>query len=146
MNDHMEDFDGALGKSNSPEPGKKPLSSMSPVLVLKDGKPFMTLGSPGGPRIISAVANVLVNIIDFGMDIQAAIEAPRYHNPNSKTTDIESSVSQDVIKNLEARGHKFTVKNPLDLFFGGVQGVMYTPDGKLRGGADPRRDGVAVGY
>ncbi|WP_319401996.1 gamma-glutamyltransferase [uncultured Anaeromusa sp.] len=146
MNDHMEDFDGALGKINSPEPGKKPLSSMSPVIVLKDGKPFMTLGSPGGPRIISAVANVLVNIIDFGMDIQAAIEAPRYHNPNAKTTDIESSVSQEVIKNLEARGHKFTMKNPLDLFFGGVQGVMYTPDGKLRGGADPRRDGVAVGY
>lgn len=146
MNDHMEDFDGAIGKINSPEPGKKPLSSMSPVVVLKDGKPFMTLGSPGGPRIIPAVVNVLINVIDFGMDMQPAIEAARYHNPNGKTTDIESSLAPDVIKNLESRGHKISLKSPLDLYFGGVQGIMYAPDGKLHGGADPRRDGVAVGY
>lgn len=146
MNDEMLDFTDKIGHINSPEPGKRPLSSISPVIVLKDGKPFMTMGSPGGTRIIPAVTNVLVNTIDFGMDLQAAIVAARYHNPNAKATDIESAVASETIKALEEKGHKFKLRDSMDLFFGGVQGVMIGPDGKLHGGADPRRDGVAVGY
>ena len=71
---------------------------MAPCIVLKDGKPVLTVGTPGGPRIISAIANVLVNILDFGMDMQPAIEAGRFHNPNNPATDIEKVFSEDVMR------------------------------------------------
>ena len=146
MNDEMDDFSYEFGKVNSIAPGKKPLSSMAPCIVLKDGKPVLTVGTPGGPRIISAIANVLVNILDFGMDMQPAIEAGRFHNPNNPATDIEKVFSDDVMKKLTDMGYKFNLKDKNDLFFGGVQGVMIGKDGKLHGGGDPRRDGAAVGY
>jgi Gamma-glutamyltransferase len=119
---------------------------MAPCIVLKDGKPVLTVGTPGGPRIISAIANVLVNILDFGMDMQPAIEAGRFHNPNNPATDIEKVFSEDVMKKLTDMGYKFNLKDKNDLFFGGVQGVLIGTDGKLHGGGDPRRDGAAVGY
>lgn len=146
LNNEMDDFSTALGKSNSMEPGKRPLSSMSPVIVSKDGKPVLTMGTPGGPRIISAMANILVNIFDFGMDIQPAIEAGRFHNPNAKETHIEKVFSADTMKALTDMGHTFKQREANDLYFGGVQGVMYGKDGKLHGGADPRRAGQAFGY
>ena len=146
LNDEMGDFTYDVGKINSPEPGKKPLSSMSPMIVLKDGKPFLTVGSPGGTRIIPALVNVLVNIIDFNMDMQQAIDAPRLHNANGKETAIENAFKAEVMDKLKAMGHTFGLKDKNDLYFGGVQGIMYGKDGKLHGGADPRRDGVAVGY
>lgn len=146
MNNEMDDFSGQAGHINAPAPGKRPLSSISPVLVLKDGKPVLTVGSPGGPRIISAISSVLINIIDFGMDIQSAINAARYHNPNSAETAVEKNLPADTIKKLEERGHKISTRSELDLYFGGVQGIMVTTDGKLHGGGDPRRDGAAVAY
>jgi gamma-glutamyltranspeptidase/glutathione hydrolase len=146
MNNEMDDFSTDLKSVNCVAPGKRPLSSMSPVIVSKDGKPFMTVGSPGGPRIISAITNILVNVIDFGMDIQPAINAARFHNPNGKDSDIEKGFPETVMKALTDMGHTFKVRNANDLFFGGVQGILYGKDGKLHGGADPRRDGQALGY
>ncbi len=146
MNDEMDDFSPNPKSVNCPEPGKRPLSSMSPTIVLKDGKPFMTLGSPGATRILTAITNTVMNVVDFKMDMQAAIDAPRFHNTNSPKTVVESRLSPEILKNLEARGQKFEVKGPMDLYFGGVHAIMIMPDGKLHGGADPRRDGVAVGY
>ena len=145
LNNEMDDFSTALGQANSVAPGKRPLSSMSPVIVSKDGKPVLTMGTPGGPRIISAMANILVNIFDFGMDIQPAIEAGRFHNPNGKETHMEKVFSDEVMKGLKDMGHTFKMHEANDLYFGGVQGIMYK-DGKLHGGADPRRDGQAIGY
>jgi gamma-glutamyltranspeptidase/glutathione hydrolase len=146
MNNEMDDFSTDLKSVNCVAPGKRPLSSMSPVIVSKDGKPFMTVGTPGGPRIISAITNILVNVIDFGMDIQPAINAARFHNPNGKDSDIEKGFPETVMKALTDMGHTFKVRNANDLFFGGVQGILYGKDGKLHGGADPRRDGQALGY
>jgi gamma-glutamyltranspeptidase/glutathione hydrolase len=146
MNNEMDDFSTDLKSVNCVAPGKRPLSSMSPVIVSKDGKPFLTVGTPGGPRIISAITNILVNIIDFGMDIQPAISAARFHNPNGKDSDIEKGFPDGVMKALQDMGHTFKVRNANDLFFGGVQGILYGKDGKLHGGADPRRDGQALGY
>ncbi len=146
MNNEMFDFNATPGAANSPGAGKRPLSSMAPTMILKDGKPFATLGSPGGTRIISALANILVNLIDFEMGIQQAIEAPRFHNANSLTTAVEGGIQPEVLESLKSRGHKLSIRNNLDLYFGGAQGVMLGADGKLYGGADPRRDGVAVGY
>ena len=146
LNDEMDDFVPDPKSVNAPEPGKRPLSSMTPTIVLKDGKPFMTVGSPGATRIITAIANIIMNVVDYGMDLQSAIVAPRFHNPNRSTTDVEGRIPQDVLKNLEARGHKFTVKKEVDPYFGGAQGIMFKADGTMHGAADNRRLGMAVGY
>ena len=144
LNDQMHDFTVKPGTANSVEPGKKPLSSMSPTIVLKDGKPFMTIGSPGATRIITAVMQIISNVIDFGMGIQEAIEAPRIHCQGGAIM-LEDRISEDIQAELAEFGHEIDVKGSYDLYFGGAQGVMFK-DGKLHGGADPRRDGVAVGF
>jgi gamma-glutamyltranspeptidase / glutathione hydrolase len=147
LNNHMDDFVPKPGSPNSVQPGKRPLSSMAPTLVLKEGKAFLALGSPGGPRIITAVSRIIMNAIDFKMSMQEAIESPRFHNQNAAQTNIESRYPEEARKELEGKGYQFTVKGPMDLYFGGAQGIMVSPgDGKLHGGGDPRRDGVAVGY
>ncbi len=146
LNNEMDDFNPRPGTNNSVAPGKRPLSSMSPTLILKDGKPFLSLGSPGATRIITALAQILMNVIDHKMDIQQAIEAPRIH---CMTGDIfmEGRIPKDVQQALISRGHKLSVRKDMDLYFGGAQAVMIDPrTGLLYGGADPRRDGFAAGY
>lgn len=145
LNDEMDDFDFKPGLSNSIEPGKKPLSSMTPTLILKDGKPFMTIGSPGATRIIPTVAQVISNIVDHGMDIQEAINTPRMYDKDGKLS-LEGGIDEKVIEGLKNKGHEVDIKGEYDLFFGGVQGVMMESSGELHGGADPRRDGQAVGF
>jgi gamma-glutamyltranspeptidase/glutathione hydrolase len=146
MNNQMDDFVTTPGHANSPAAGKRPLSSMSPSLVLKDGKSFATLGSPGAQRIITAVASVLINMIDFDMDMQQANNAPRVHNNNTPATSVEARWPEATRNALIARGHELTVLTELDGFFGALQGVAILPDGTLHGSADPRRGGQAVGY
>lgn len=146
LNDHLSDFDDLPGRPNSIAPHKRPSSSIAPTLVLKDGKPFMTLGTPGGPRIISALAQIIMNVIDFGMGMDEAIEAPRVHCI-TKTLYVEGRIDKSVVEKLEALGHKVSVRAEYDNYFGGAQGILI--DSKLKklfGGADSRRDGVAVGY
>jgi gamma-glutamyltranspeptidase / glutathione hydrolase len=146
LNDEMDDFDKQPGKANSIEPRKKPLSSMSPSVVLKNGRPIMSIGTPGAYRILTALSQVLVNIIDHGMDIQQAIDAPRIHCQGGEIF-VESRVPKEVQEALRAKGHKVSVKGEMDLYFGGAQAVMVdAKTGKLYGGADPRRDGFAAGY
>jgi gamma-glutamyltranspeptidase/glutathione hydrolase len=146
LNNEMGDFNPQPGTSNSVEPKKRPLSSMSPTIMLKDGKPFLSIGTPGATRIISALPQIIVNVVDFRMNIQDAIEAPRIH---CMTGDIfmESRIPRDVQQALINKGHKLNVRKEMDLYFGGAQGVMIDPKtGVLYGGADPRRDGFAIGY
>ena len=146
LNNEMDDFVPKPGALNSIEPRKRPLSSMSPTLVLKDGKPLLSIGSPGATRIISALAQILVNIIDHRMNIQEAIEAARIHCMTGEIF-MESRIPKDVQQALINKGHKVTVRQDFDLYFGGAQGVMIDPKtGALYGGADPRRDGFAIGY
>lgn len=147
LNDQMDDFDKRPGQANSIAGGKKPLSSMSPTLLLKDGEPVLTIGSPGGKRIITTVAFLISNLIDYDMDIQAAINAPRVNNYESGPLKMESRISLDVRKALEQKGHTLVIKKEFDLYFGGAQGIVIDQDsGEMHGGADPRRDGRAVGY
>lgn len=145
LNDEMDDFEFKPGLSNSIAPGKRPLSSMTPTLILKDGKPVMTIGSPGATRIITTVAQVISNVIDHGMDIQTAINTPRMYDKSGEL-NLEGGIDQKVIDELKAKGHKIKTTKEYDLFFGGVQGVMMEASGELHGGADPRRDGQAVAY
>jgi gamma-glutamyltranspeptidase/glutathione hydrolase len=148
MNDEMDDFNPEPGTANSVQPGKRPLSSMSPSLVLDpQGRPFMVVGTPGGPRIFSSTAQVISNVIDHGMPIQEAINAPRVFRTHKSNLFLEGRVSLNTSEALAKMGHKTSVKGDWDLFFGGAQGVVYDYAHKiLMGGADPRRDGHAASF
>jgi gamma-glutamyltranspeptidase/glutathione hydrolase len=148
MNDHMDDFVLKPGTANSIEPGKRPLSSMSPSLVLDpQGRSFLTVGSPGATRIFPTVAQVISNIIDFGMPLQEALDAPRYFQMASGNFNVEGRVSLNTFNKLGPLGHTMTVRDDWDLYFGGAQAVLYDYNSKtLIGGADPRRDGQAAGF
>ena len=152
MNDEMHDFSTSLDSVNKLEPGKRPLSSMSPTIVLReDGSSFMSVGSPGGLRIWPTVTQVISHVIDHDMDIQEAIDTARiFDNGTDTGINYESGgvtpVTADVAAALEAQGHAVTDKGEWQLFFGGVQGIVYQEDGTLQGGADPRRDGKALGF
>jgi len=153
LNNELDDFAakpdapnayGLLGgAANEPGPGKRPLSSMSPTIVLKDGKPFLVTGSPGGSRIITAVLQVIVNVIDRGMDIAGAVAAPRVHNQwMPDLVYVEPGLSSDLIAALQARGDKIALQRP----FTSANSIMVAPQGFV-GAADPRsRSAVAVGY
>ena len=117
LNDEMDDFSSKpgvpngfgliQGPANAIGPGKRPLSAMTPTIVTSNGKLLMVLGSPGGPTIITTVANVLMGVVDYGMNIQEAVNAPRFHNqwlPDS--TNVERGLSPDTLKLLEAKGQK----------------------------------------
>ena len=147
LNDQMDDFDKRPGHANSIAGGKRPLSSMSPTLLLKDGKPYATIGSPGGKRILTTVAMLISDLVDFDMDIQSAINTPRINNYENGPLKIESRIPLDVQNQLRQMGHDLQVKKDFDLYFGGAQGVVIDQkSGVMHGGADPRRDGKAIGY
>jgi len=147
LNDQMDDFDKRPGQANSIAGGKRPLSSMSPTLLLKDGEPVATIGSPGGARIITTVAMLISDLIDFDMDIQSAVNAPRINSYESGPLKIEARIPADVQQALVQMGHELQIKKDFDLYFGGAQGIVIDQKtGVMHGGADPRRDGKAVGY
>ncbi len=149
-NDEMDDFVAGTESVNRIEGNKRPLSSMTPTIVLKeDGSPFMTLGSPGGTRIFPTVVQVISNVIDHGMNIQEAIDAARITDNLGNKIHYESGemgVAPEVIEALQAMGHEVSDRGEWNLYFGGVQGIVYQEDGTLHGGADPRRDGKALGF
>ncbi len=156
MNDEMDDFAARPGKENlfgliqgernKVEPGKRPLSSMTPTIVLrKDGSVWFALGARGGPRIISAVMQSVLNVIDHGMDIQAAIDAPRIHQqwfPDEIGYE-PFGLSPDTINVMAGYGHKFAEKPG---YIASATGIMIDGDGVRLGAIDSRSDGEAVGY
>jgi gamma-glutamyltranspeptidase/glutathione hydrolase len=155
LNDEMDDFTSKpgvpngygliQGEANAIAPGKRPLSAMAPTIVLKDGKLFMVLGSPGGPRIISTVANILMGVIDYGLDIQQAVNAPRFHHqwlPDQIYVE-KNGISPDTIKLLQARGHKVQAEP----YWSDGECIAVDPKtGELLGAPDGRNGGKAVGY
>ena len=150
LNNELDDFTAAPGASNAfglvgfeanlPGPGKRPLSSMSPTIVLKDGKPVLVTGTPGGSRIISAVLQVVVDVLDYNMDVAAAVAAPRVHHQwMPDEVRVERGFSDEVLAELRAKGHK--VIEPLGQTSANSIGV--TPNGLL-GAPDPRTRGAAA--
>jgi gamma-glutamyltranspeptidase/glutathione hydrolase len=131
------------GAANAPGPGKRPLSSMTPTIVLKDGKVFLVTGSPGGSRIITTALQVIVNAVDHRMSIAEAVAAPRLHHqwlPDE--AQAEPAVPAEVTRALEQRGHQVVVRPP----WGSANSIMVVPEG-LAGAADPRtRGSLAVGH
>jgi gamma-glutamyltranspeptidase/glutathione hydrolase len=136
-------MDPVPGRANSIAGGKRILSSMSPTIVLRDGAPFMALGTPGGKRIFAAVAQGIINVIDHGMTLQEAVEAPRCWTQGA---DLELEADFPDLDGLraalEARGHTVTI---VEKVAGGMNGVQVTPDGLLHGAACWRADGVPLG-
>lgn len=148
MNDDMDDFEPMPGSINSIEPGKRPLSSMSPTLVLDPmGRARLSIGSPGGLRIFASIAQIISNIIDSGMPLGAAINAPRLFQDRTGPLELEGRVPHSVRSGLLRMGHRLAVRADWDLYFGGAQAVLYDhSQGLLVGGADPRRDGQAAAF
>ncbi len=164
LNDEMDDFTAKLGvpniyglvqgEANAIAPGKRPLSSMSPTIVSKDGKPVMVVGTPGGSRIITAVLHTILNVVDYGMTVQEAVDAPRFHQqwlPNA--THLETfAISPDTRRILEGMGHVFAASQPANhvaAILVGAPALGADPVGKNRfyGANDPRRNiGLALGY
>jgi gamma-glutamyltranspeptidase/glutathione hydrolase len=155
MNDEMDDFTSKAGvpngygliqgEANAIAPGKRPLSAMAPTVVLKDGKLLLVLGSPGGPRIITTVANILMGVIDYGLDIQQAVNAPRFHHQwEPDELDIEKfGISPDTVRLLEARGHKVKYDN----YWSDGECIAVDPKtGERLGAPDGRNGGKAIGY
>jgi gamma-glutamyltranspeptidase / glutathione hydrolase len=157
LNDEMDDFTAKQGvpntygliqgPTNAISPGKRPLSTMTPTIVLKDGKLFLVLGSPGGSRIVTIVANVLIGVVDFSLDIQEAVNAPRFHHqwlPDQ--IFVEDRLSPDTMNVLRSKGHKVKV-DPSWRDWGDGECIMVDPKtGERLAGADGRNNGKAVGY
>ena len=147
MNNDMANFDITRGGPNVLEPGKRPRNSFAPVIVLKDGTPFLVMGSPGAKRIVAAMAQTLVNAIDHGMNIQKAISAPRIFAYYGRELEVELPLEPSVRLELVRMGYLVREKKDLDFRLGGVQAVLVDrKTGFYYGGADPRRYGSAAGY
>lgn len=156
LNDEMDDFAARPGRANlygliqgernAIQPGKRPLSSMTPTIVLrKDGSLWFTLGARGGPRIISAVMQSVINVIDFKMDIQQAVDAPRIHHqwfPDEILFE-PNGLSPDTAAILGRYGHKFA---PEAKYIASATAIMIDEKGVRVGAIDPRSDGSALGY
>ncbi|MFB9757160.1 gamma-glutamyltransferase [Ectobacillus funiculus] len=143
LNNEMTDFDATPGGVNQVEPRKRPRSSMSPTLLLKEGQPFMAIGSPGGPTIIASVAETILNVIDHQMPIQEAILTPRIYSGGYPTVRWEPGIDQNTRLELMAKGH---VLEEVPQNIGNVQAVIFDyENGKMYGGADDTREGTVLG-
>ncbi|KLN55108.1 gamma-glutamyltransferase [Variovorax paradoxus] len=164
LNNEMDDFTSKIGvpnmyglvqgEANAIAPGKRPLSSMSPTIVSKDGKPVFVVGTPGGSRIITAVLHTILNVVDYGMNVQEAVDAPRFHQQwLPDVTNVETfAISPDTRKILTDMGHNLGVPQPanhLAAIIVGAPSLGGKPVGANRfyGANDPRRNtGLAAGY
>ena len=162
LNDEMDDFsakpgvpnsDGLIqGAANAIGPGKRPLSSMTPTIVVRDGKTFLVLGSPGSSKIITTVANVLMGVVEYRMNIQEAVDAPRFHNQwLPDVLNVERWFSPDTVEALEKMGHhvQFGLRQGSDAgsYWSDAECIAIdAKTGERLGASDYRYDGKAVGY
>jgi gamma-glutamyltranspeptidase / glutathione hydrolase len=154
LNDEMDDFAAKpgspnafgliQGELNAIQPGKRPLSSMTPTILTRDGKFFMAVGAPGGSRIISAVLQTILNVVDFGMNAQDAVDAPRIHHQwQPDKLYLEPGISPDTVVLLQSRG--YDVDHSPGLVLARVE-MIVNSGGWLQGGSDGRASGKAAGY
>jgi gamma-glutamyltranspeptidase/glutathione hydrolase len=157
MSNRMQAFRLDPDSPNVLAGGKRPRTTLTPTVVLKDGRPFLAIGTPGGDSQDQQILLVLLNMIDFGMDVQAAIEAPRINSlhPESSFEDhraqpgvleVERTVSDAVRAELQRRGHDLRVRQPYGMSTGVVAAGVDPATGRLRGGADPRRERYVIAW
>ena len=154
LNDEMDDFSSKAGvpnsfglvgsKANEIQPGKRMLSSMTPTIIESNGKLKMVVGTPGGSTIITSVFQVVLNTLEMGMNMQQAVEFPRFHHqwlPDN--TRVEANrFTADQMARLKAKGYEFETSGGIGL----VEGILILPDGRLQGGADSRGDDTVKAY
>ena len=134
------------GEANAIQPGKRPLSSMVPTMLVKDGKPFLLVGAPGGSRIPNGVLQVIINVVDFHMNAQDAVDWPRFHHQwQPDKLFLERGVSPDTIAMLKAMGHEVESSERTAVVIARVEAIV-NDKGWLQGGADGRGPGKAVGF
>ena len=141
LNNTMALFDPHPGHALSVAPGKRMTSSMAPTLVLRDGRPALALGLPGGARIFASVLQAIVNVIDHGMTVQEAVEAPRVWTQGQEL-EVEAAIGQEIRAGLAARGHQVV---PVAHVAGGMGAVTFAADGTLTGASCWRADGTPIG-
>jgi gamma-glutamyltranspeptidase/glutathione hydrolase len=157
MSNRMQAFNLDAASPNVLAGGKRPRTTLTPTIVLKDGKPFLAIGTPGGDSQDQQILLVLLNVLDFGMDVQAAIEAPRVnslhpvssfdnHRPQPGVLEVESTLAPAVLAELKARGHTLVVRGPFGISTGIVAAGVDPVTGRLRGGADLRRERAIVAW
>jgi gamma-glutamyltranspeptidase/glutathione hydrolase len=143
LNNELTDFDFTGPRPNVPEAGKRPRSSMAPTIVLKNGKPAFTIGSPGGSTIITTVLQTIVNHIDFGMSMDQAIDAPRISERNGEATSTEPGFAgSEQARALEQFGHKFDDREGE---IGAANAIVFNPDGTVTAVSEGHRHGVGTG-
>jgi gamma-glutamyltranspeptidase/glutathione hydrolase len=140
LNNEMTDFDFTGPRPNVPEAGKRPRSSMAPTIALKNGKPAFTVGSPGGATIITTVLQTIVNYVDFGMPMDAALNAPRLSQRNGASTSVEPGFAGSTqAQALSAFGHKW--EDPAEEI-GAANAIVFNPDGTVTAVSEGKRHGV----
>ncbi|MEK4029940.1 gamma-glutamyltransferase [Pseudobacillus sp. FSL P4-0506] len=143
LNNDMTDFDPSLGGVNSVEPNKYPVSMKTPTMIFKDGKPFLTLGSPGGPTIVASVLQTLIHVINYEMDLKDAIEEPRIFNGTGPLIWWEEGIPEEAKQVLEKMNYQF---DQIALPMGNVQAVLFDhQSSQLYGASDSSRPGIPVG-
>jgi gamma-glutamyltranspeptidase/glutathione hydrolase len=156
LNNEMDDFAAKpgeenmfhliQGEANAIQPGKRPLSSMTPTILTHDGKIFMVLGAPGGSRIINGVLQVILNVVDFHMNVQDAVDWPRFHHQwMPDQLYLEKGISPDTATILRGMGHKIAPYENTNPVVARVEAIV-NDNGWLQGGADGRGNAKAEGY
>jgi gamma-glutamyltranspeptidase/glutathione hydrolase len=147
LNDFLYWFDLDADSPNVVAPRKKNEMCLSPGMIWRDDQVFACIGTPGSYGIMETTPQFMANMMDFGMSVQAAIEAPRVRPQEGVHIIAEGRIKPDVVSGLRDRGHLVEMFPDFSMAFGGAQGVMIDPEsGALSGGADPRRDGYALGW
>lgn len=143
LNNELTDFDAVPGGANQVEPNKRPLSSMTPTIVYENGKPVMTVGSPGGPTIITSVLQTIIHSIAYDLELKAAVEEPRIYTNSTSSYRFEEGITEEAMEQLRMRGHQFGEKPTV---IGNVQSIWIDQkEGIFKGVADSSRNGAAIG-
>jgi gamma-glutamyltranspeptidase/glutathione hydrolase len=157
LGQRMQSFLLEEGHPNVLQPGKRPRVTLTPTLVLKDGKPFLVLSTPGGDNQDQSLIQVLLNIVEFGMNVQEAVEAPRFqtlhlvssfddHRFNPGMLNLEDRITKEVRDDLASRGHKVEVQAAFGNPSAPTVIRFYSDSGVIEAGADPRRGRYAVAW
>lgn len=143
LNNELTDFDAVPGGANEVQPNKRPLSSMTPTIVYENDRPVLTVGSPGGPTIITSVLQTILHAIEYDMELKAAVEEPRIYTNNLDSYRYEDGIGKEIIAELNAMGHNFGTESTT---IGNVQSIQIDHEnGIFKGVADSSRNGAAIG-